>query len=478
MGTGHVMRMIALGQAWDEAGGTVRFLGDVGPLAARLTAEGFTTLPVQAIHPEPVDIETLLRITKPGEYVAIDGYHFDTHYQQAIRAAGRKTLVVDDICDRGQYAADILLNQNPGAQKLAYVTNPDARHLLGTDYALLRREFTRFPRIDGPVPMAVSNILVTLGGADPANLTGRVVHALSLVDDPSFRVTVVAGAANPHVQEIREAMAGLSCPATLLTSVDDMAALMSQADLAISAAGSTCWELCFFGVPMLLFVVADNQEGIGQALALGGMAVRLDTSASASDIVAALRRLCADKRLRDSMRTKGRRLIDGQGAGRVADALRNCGLRLRLAEADDCDLLLTWRNAPSVRANSFSSGIIDPAEHQAWFDKKLADRTTMLLVAEDADGTPVGQIRFDMDGSEAVVSLSVAPNATGRGIGTAMTVAACARLVATWPKATAVALVKPDNAASARMFRKAGFVLAAPSDPDHLRFEWSQREHE
>jgi UDP-2,4-diacetamido-2,4,6-trideoxy-beta-L-altropyranose hydrolase len=478
MGTGHVMRMIALGQAWQDSGGAVRFLGDLTPLAGRLTAEGFAVLPIPAVCPDTEDLNALLAATRPGDWVAIDGYHFDTAYQVALRAAGRKTLVMDDINDRCEYAADILLNQNPEARDIRYSVNPDCLQLRGTDYALLRREFAKFPRNDRPTPESASRLLITLGGADPTNLTSKVVRAMAGRNDPSFQVTIVAGAANPHIRDIQKAADELACPVTLLTDVADMAELMHQADLAITAAGSTCWELCFFGVPMLLFVVADNQEGIGRALTSEGAALRFDTDAPAGEIIAELRRLCADSPARDAMRTCGRRLIDGRGAARVADALRRPILRLRPAGPDDSDLLLAWRNAPSARANSFTTGIIAPEEHRAWFDKKLADDTTMLLVAEDTAGKPVGQIRLELDGSEAVISLSVSPDAMGRGIGTAMTMAACKRLASTWPRAIAVALVKPDNTASARMFRKAGFVQTTPSDPDHLRFEWSQGDHE
>lgn len=469
MGTGHVMRMIALGQAWRALGGDVRLVGRTAPLTGRLESEGFEVVPVEAVHPAPEDARGLLDTTGPGDWIAIDGYHFNGAYQRAVRDAGRRTLVVDDFFDRDAYAADILLNQNPDGPDYPYDL-PGAVLLLGTRYVLLREEFQRAEPA-APTPDRAADILVTLGGADPDNATGRVLDAIRATSRTDLSITVVAGAANPHLDDLRERIAALDCACALRTNVADMPGLMARCDLAVSAGGTTSWELCYFGVPFIAIEIADNQQGVIRELARHKAARCLDSAASVGDIATELERLIDDAPARRAMREAGMRLVDGKGALRVARTMYNADIRLRPVQTGDCDLLLAWRNHPTTRANSFSTEEIEPDTHRAWFQKKLEDENCLFLMAED-QGEPVGQIRFDLDGLNAVISVAVDPARVNRGIGTVLTRLGCRAMIEKWPGAKAVALVKPDNPASAAMFAKAGFTPDGETGRD-LRFIWT-----
>lgn len=325
MGTGHVMRMLALAQAWAAEGGHARFLGRIEsePLRARISAEGFGLAPLDAAHPAPADLTALLAQSTPDCWVALDGYHFDTGYQRAIRRAGRKSLVVDDICDRGAYDANIYLNQNLAAETLRPEFNPEALTLVGPRYALLRREFQTQRPPHEPCRERARNILISFGGADPDNVTSQALQALVRMADPDLHIAVVAGPANPHVESLRTLAASLPSQHQFLHAVTDMSKLMAWADLAVSAAGSTCWELCCFGVPMLLVPIADNQADIGPALVQAGAAALSlpDPKALAQNIC----NLVDDASIRRLMRIAGRNLVDGGGAQRVVQALREAG---------------------------------------------------------------------------------------------------------------------------------------------------------
>ena len=473
MGTGHVMRMIALGQAWQALGGTVRFVGQTAPLDSRLREEGFDLVGLDRVHPAPDDAQRLLAATEKNDWIAIDGYRFDTAYQQTIRQAGRRTLVLDDFFDRGEYHADILLNQNPDGPRYPYALD-GATLLLGTRYALLRKEFLRHggPQGGGGTK---ARMLVTLGGADPDNVTGRVVDAIRTTKLADLHVTIVAGAANPHRDDLRKKIASLPCACELLANVTDMPALMAETDLAVSAGGTTSWELCYFGIPFIAIEIADNQHGVIRELKLRGAAHCLDRGASVRDIATEMEKLILDRRARQAMRAAGSRLVDGKGAARVAQRMYNADIRIRPARAEDCETLLAWRNAPETRANSFSSEEIPLETHRAWFQNKLKDDDCLFLIAEE-NGEPAGQIRFDRDGDRAVVSVSVSPAMKNRGIGTTMTRLGCSALQAQWPDVTAVALVKPDNPASAAMFAKCGFIEAETDTGDHLTLTWGGKE--
>src|SRR5205807_9904518 len=96
-----------------------------------------------------------------------------------------------------------------------------------------------------------------------------------------LEVQVVLGFSNPHRESLEAAAAVSRHAVQLLDKVSDMPERMAWADGAISAAGSTCWELAFMGVPMLIIVTADNQRGSANALERREAAVNLGWHADA-----------------------------------------------------------------------------------------------------------------------------------------------------------------------------------------------------
>jgi UDP-2,4-diacetamido-2,4,6-trideoxy-beta-L-altropyranose hydrolase len=270
---------------------------------------------------------TLLAELKAA-YVVLDGYDFDSEYQRAVRAGGCRLLVIDDTVRLTHYDADILLNQNLGAVELKYDCNSDAVVLLGPEYALLRREFIFWRSRLHTVPETARKILVTLGGSDPDNVTLNVIQALRGLEITRLQIRVVAGPANPHIEELRDAAAAFPGGLELLSAVSDMAPLMAWADLAITAAGSTCWELACLGLPAVSLVIAENQRGIAEELGTAGVVFNLGWHAEVSSerLATAVDGLLFSSFRRLRMSQKGRALVDGKGTERVVSALlqRDC----------------------------------------------------------------------------------------------------------------------------------------------------------
>jgi RimJ/RimL family protein N-acetyltransferase len=133
-------------------------------------------------------------------------------------------------------------------------------------------------------------------------------------------------------------------------------------------------------------------------------------------------------------------------------------ISLRSAGFGDAARLLAWRNDPATRRASFATAAVDAAGHAAWLRARLADPATLLLIAEDADGTAVGQVRLDRDRARDAgeVSIAVAPQARGRGIARAALAALAAR--DDLGVATLRARVKADNAPSLALFAAAGYA--------------------
>ena len=134
-------------------------------------------------------------------------------------------------------------------------------------------------------------------------------------------------------------------------------------------------------------------------------------------------------------------------------------LRVRKARQSDSKRFLTWRNDPLVVASSFTKGVIKMQDHQRWYNQKLASDDCGLYVIE-YETEPAGQVRFDIAGSEATINYSLDAAFRGRGLATRSMHRAIAIFFEQHEYVTAlVAFVKPDNAASCRVFEKLNFEL-------------------
>lgn len=426
VGSGHVMRCLALAQAWVARGGPAALLAAALPdhVRARAVAAGVEVLDPSAA----TDLD--------AGWVVLDGYHFGRADQEAVLAGGKKLLVVDDHGRVGHYDADLVVDQNLGAAREWYAHRaPRTRLLLGPRYALLRAEFARLVP-DRSHERPVRRVLVTLGGCPAPEIVDRVAAALRV----------------PHLADLDVTVAG---------GADDLAVLMVDADLAVAAAGTTSWELCCMGVPTVLVSVADNQVPVARALAEAGVALDAGpVDEGVGDRVAqGLRSLRGDPAKRAVMVTRGRVLVDGRGADRVVTEMLTGGVRVRAARAEDCGTVWEWNNDPVTRAFSFSSDPIPWADHVAWFEARVAGPAEAVLVAEDAEGRPVGVARFGRDGVVAEIGVTVAPERRGNGLGAAIIREATARLLDATDVQTVEAWIKPENGASIQAFRAAGFVF-------------------
>jgi len=327
IGTGHLMRCLALTQAWNDAGGQVIFITacQVDGLLQRLRDEEFDIKLLSSTYPDTADWNFTRDILAghPDTWVVLDGYHFDGVYQRRVREAGHRLLVIDDMNHLNHYYADIVLNQNLHAEKLRYACEPCTRLLLGTRFLLLRREFLAWKEWAREIPEAARRVLVTLGGGDPDNHTLKLIHALQEVGTPDLEGVVVIGAGNPNASVLEKAAKQSHIPIRLVRDAKDMPELMARADVAISAGGSTAWELAYMGLPNLVLVLAENQREIAEELQVWGLGINLGQPASVTEreIGNVLTKLILDTARRKEMSERGRQIVDGCGAARVAAIL-------------------------------------------------------------------------------------------------------------------------------------------------------------
>jgi UDP-2,4-diacetamido-2,4,6-trideoxy-beta-L-altropyranose hydrolase len=324
MGTGHVMRCLALAQACQDRGGRPIFImaGGDPAMATRLTREGMALVSLASPPGTAADAEEVaqLALAAPAAWVVVDGYHFDAAYQRQLKDAGLRLLVIDDYAHAGQYYADIIVNQNLAAAEELYPRrSPGSRLLLGPAYALLRREFRQWRDWPREIPQVAGKVLVTLGGSDPANATLKVLKALLQVKLEGLAAMVVIGGANPHRQELQSWARDAAPVIRLETDVEDMPRWLAWAEAAVAAPGSTAWELAFMGVPSLLLVLAENQRAKAEHLQALGVARHLgrQQEVGSEAIARALTQLLLSAETRAQMVRRGRELVDGEGARRV-----------------------------------------------------------------------------------------------------------------------------------------------------------------
>ncbi len=329
IGSGHIMRCLALAQAWQRQGGRVTLIGRCGSeaLLQRLRAAYVEVVPIATPHPDPGDLELLLQTLAncSAAWVVTDGYHLNGSYQKAIRSQGHPLLVIDDNAHLRAYHADVVLNQNLSADNLKYKLDKDTIPLLGTRYALLRQEFFQWRSRPCLISPIARRVLVTLGGGDPDNVTLRVIEALKQMDIPGLQARIVVGHANPFRSELDQALFGTRGNLKLLSHAPDMPALMDWADVAVAAGGSTCWELAFMGLPNILLVLADNQRKIAAELAQRGASKDLGwhSSVSTETLRQTLTDLMLSEESRRSMHLALKPLVDGEGADRVVTQLQS-----------------------------------------------------------------------------------------------------------------------------------------------------------
>ena len=322
IGTGHVMRCLALAQAWMARGGAVCWAAAElpQPLSARLAREGvFARMITPTGLEHDAAITGALAEEAGAACVVVDGYRFDGRYEARV-AEVAPVLAWDDTVHTDHTASRWVLNQNIHARPEMYPTLAPGRVLAGTKFAQLRREFWPLRQWKREVAPVARRLLVTLGGSDPTGTTRRVVGALT--GNTGLDVTVVVGAAARFEPALQAAVerAGFR----LVTDPPSMPELMAAADLAVSAGGSTAWEMLFMGLPAVTITLADNQRPITAGLAQAGAALshgwhaELDAVRLADEV----RTLAADTARRRAMGALGRTLVDGEGGARVVAALK------------------------------------------------------------------------------------------------------------------------------------------------------------
>jgi UDP-2,4-diacetamido-2,4,6-trideoxy-beta-L-altropyranose hydrolase len=333
LGAGHVRRCLVLAAQLAARGGSVTFVCSEAPgnMLEQIAARGFAAAPL----PEGLDWEHDAQLTAAAiagtraapDWLVVDHYGLDARWEAALRTRAQHLMAIDDLADR-PHDCDLLLDQNlanPRHARYAQLLAATSKQLLGPMHALVAPEFAHcrtaaLARRRGQL----ERVLISMGGSDPHNDTARAIDGLRHSRCAGAVVDVVIGAANPHRAALRAQCADLET-CTLHVQTEHMAELMSRADLALTAVGSTTWERCVLGLPALAVAQSEDQSAIAQAVAQAGGHRFLGPSdqVRSADYAAALDEVTGQMLLETSAAAAA--LCDGQGATRVAALLGSWG---------------------------------------------------------------------------------------------------------------------------------------------------------
>jgi UDP-2,4-diacetamido-2,4,6-trideoxy-beta-L-altropyranose hydrolase len=328
MGSGHVMRCLALAQAWQDAGGDVVFCEaqSTAALDETVSSEGIRLVHLEASPDSLQDATQTADVARAhnAQWLVVDGYHFHADYQKHLKNRGFKLLFLDDSACCDQYYADLVVNQNMDADESLYAPRQGCgRLLLGTKYVLLRREFSSRKEWKRNPISPVRKILITMGGSDPHNVTEMAIGALRAIEGLDLEVTVVVGANNPHMDSLLKAKSQVLANIEFRRNVSAMAEVIAATDLAISAGGGTGYELIFLQVPTILITVAENQRA--SCRSLGQSRVVIDAgwfhTLDSERLAWPIGQLIATEKLRQTLIENCRYVVDAKGAARVVQSM-------------------------------------------------------------------------------------------------------------------------------------------------------------
>ncbi len=322
IGLGHLMRCLALSEELVRRGNACYFLSKIDNDELKNGIEKFDVNYQQIKYNANLqeDLKFLIDFSKINDidWIITDHYDTDSQYIREIKQNKFNVLSVDDTAQI-HYYSDIVLNQNAGAEKLKFSSEKYTKFLLGTRYAILRDELLkREKKIENN---EVKKILLTFGGSDIDNFSLKILRLSELIINEDVEFLIVVGPFNPFYNDIKEYAKETGLKVKLIKSPENMAESYLESDMAISAGGSSCYELAYFGIPNLIITTANNQLNVARELDKQKVSIYIGKKDKMKEykLKNKLKELITNHSLRKIMSRNGRKIVDGKGKERIVE---------------------------------------------------------------------------------------------------------------------------------------------------------------
>lgn len=332
IGMGHVMRCLSLAKEFRRNRHKVYFLSKLEKGIEKIEEENFEVIQLNDRKMENTngfnygnvdeldgEVEEIVKAIKKYkiELFFIDTYNITEEYFLKIKPHVRKLGYIDDL-NKFVYPVDILINGNITAEYMEYKKYSEQQiMLLGPKYNLIRDEFRNLPERD--IKEEVKEIMITTGGSDPYNMSIKIVNMI-LQDEELKHLTIniIVGNGFKNKEELK-IISNKNENVILYENVKCMSKIMLKSDITISAGGSTLYELCTCGTPVLAFIMADNQEFIVKKMNELGYIKSIGwyKELNSKVLTLAVKSLVKDFDLRKKLSIRGRNLIDAKGVQRI-----------------------------------------------------------------------------------------------------------------------------------------------------------------
>lgn len=326
--SGHVMRCLSVADALKETGVEAVFIVSDLTAVELINLRGYE---VFVLDSDWRDLERGSDVTEEivrrysASALLVDTYAITRDYVDKLANAVPVFYLGSKEGDLGLLSG--IINYSTDIDEDAYLKTYGQRGTklyLGPRYAPLRAAFRDNHR---RVRSTVERVLVTCGNTDairclPAMLDRLLIHPAA--SGCSFEVII--GSMFENKDELTTAFGSMSA-VHLHDNVEDMASLMADCDLAVSASGTTVYELAATGVPAITFSLSPEQVSSAEKLSELEMVAYCgeafgDVDAVARRVAEAFGRLVPDKGARCALASKAHSVIDGNGALLIANALR------------------------------------------------------------------------------------------------------------------------------------------------------------
>ena len=327
IGLGHLQRCLSLAVVLNTHHIDSLFLVNQSSNSfERIASRGFTSNALVATESWMADdaAETLEFASQQRcNAIVVDSHDVGIDYLTSLQERGCLIIVRDDLAENS-FPCQMLFNGNADALRLPYkLYSDDTKFLLGPEYIVLPPEFDGLADPARPTVDTVKTALVTLGGTDGYNLMPRLINLMDELPG-NFSITAVVGPFFSNIKAVQNAAETARRRVRLVQAPKSLHELMSEADLAVSAAGQTLYELAYMGCPTVALSVASNQRGQLEALAEAGV---VSTAGDAEEdnllesVGGALLPLLSNAQSRAAMTTAAQAMVDGNGGKRVASEI-------------------------------------------------------------------------------------------------------------------------------------------------------------
>lgn len=326
IGMGHLMRCMSIAQALQKQNVRCVFFTADKAAGNFLEERGFTCRVLDTDYREMEEELVLLSKMLEEEncrFLLADSYYITQKYLDELR----KYCPVFYLDDMGvsRLQADGIINYNIYAEDLEYEAwcGSHMKLLLGPYYAPIKEPFTK---MGYQIRERAEKVLVTMGGSDSLNIAGKLGECLQQSLPKHMEIDIICGRFNPHLSTLKE-MEDKNPQVHLYVDVPDMWNRMAQADIAVSAAGSTMYELSTMGVPCVCCYYVENQRRIAEGFAEKVQMVNAgdfsaDETAVLRKITEAVSALAEDMNARKVLSERMKRVTDGYGADHIAEVLK------------------------------------------------------------------------------------------------------------------------------------------------------------